>query len=83
MFIIALRHMKTLLRQTNTRLYFQAPGKWTDDPSRALDFRFIDRALVYAGTWGIKDIELAFAFDDPLTVTTVSLERTAVHYAGA
>ncbi len=75
--------MKTLLRQTLTGLYFQAPGTWTEDPSRAYDFRFIDRALQFVKAWGLTDVELAFVFDDPQSITTVPLEKTATHYAAS
>ncbi len=73
--------MKTLLRQTLTGLYFQAPGKWTEDLSRAYDFRFIDRALQYVEIWELKGVEIAFAFDRPQSITTVSLEKISVQYA--
>ncbi len=75
--------MKTLLRQTFTGLYLQSPRTWTDDPSQALDFRFVDRALQHVHTWGLKGVELVFSFDDPQTVTAVSLDQTVVHYAAA
>ncbi len=75
--------MKTLLRHTRTSLYFQAPSTWTSDPGSAYDFRFIDRALQYVQTWGMKDVELAFAFEDPESVTTLPLEKTGIHYAAA
>jgi hypothetical protein len=75
--------MKTLLRHTKTGLFFQGPDKWTDNPDRAYDFRFIDRALQYVEAWELKEVELAFAFDDPQSVTTVSLEKTVLRYAAA
>lgn len=75
--------MKTLLRHTRTALYFQGPSSWTGDPYDAYDFRFIDRALQYVETWGLTDVELAFAFDDAQSVTTLPLNRTSVHYAAA
>ncbi len=75
--------MKTLLRHTRTALYFQGPSTWVSDPQNAYDFRFIDRALQYVQTWGLKEVELAFAFDDPQSVTTLPLDKTAVHYAVA
>ena len=75
--------MKTLLRHTRTALYFQGPSSWTSDLEDAYDFRFIDRALHYVETWGLTDIELAFAFDDPDSVTTLPLDKTSIHYAAA
>jgi len=75
--------MRTLLRHTDTGLYFQGPDQWTTDPERAYDFHFIDRAVSFAKTWELKQIELAFAFDNPEWVTTVSVERTSPHYAAA
>jgi len=75
--------MKTLLRHIGTGKYFQGPDKWTSDARSAYDFRFIDRALRYVQTWEMKEVELAFAFDDPESVTTVPLERTELQYAAA
>ena len=73
--------MKTLLRHTRTGLYLQGPARWTTDPDSAYDFRFIDRAVHYVETWEMKEVELAFAFDNPHTVTTASLDRTTLRYA--
>ena len=73
--------MRTLLRHTATGLFFQGPDQWTTDPERAYDFRFIDRAVSFAETWGLKQVELAFSFDNPEWVTTVAIEKTALHYA--
>ena len=73
--------MRTLLRHTRTGLYFQGPEKWTEQRSRAYDFRFIDRARDYVQTWELKEIELAFAFDDAEVVRAVPLERTELRYA--
>ncbi len=75
--------MKTLLRHTRTALYFQGPSSWTNDPHAAYDFHFIDRALRYVEIWGLKEVELAFAFEDLNSVTTVPLDKTAAHYAAA
>lgn len=73
--------MRTLLRHTGTGLYFQGPDKWTSDPDRAYDFRFIDRAVQFVDTWSLGEVELAFAFDNPQSITTVPLERTALRCA--
>jgi hypothetical protein len=73
--------MRTLLRHAGTGLFFQGAGKWTHNPEKAYDFHFIDRALQYVDTWELKEVELAFAFDDPVSVTTVPLQATAVRYA--
>jgi hypothetical protein len=73
--------MRTLLRHTITGLYLQGPDKWTDNPERAYDFRFIDRAVRFVVTWDLKGVELAFAFDDPQTVTTASLEQHGLQAA--
>ncbi len=75
--------MKILLKNTRTGLFLHAPGKWTSNPEDAYDFRFIDRAVRYVEVWELKNVEVAFAFDDPASVTTVSLERTAARYAAA
>jgi len=73
--------MRTLLRHTRTGLYFDSPTKWTKHVEQAYDFRFIDRALQYVETWELKGVELAFAFDDPVWVTSVPLERATLRYA--
>jgi hypothetical protein len=73
--------MRTLLRHTGTGLYFQGPDRWTNSPKLAYDFRFIDRALHFAETWELTEVELAFAFDDPECLTTASLEITALRCA--
>ena len=75
--------MRTLLRHTETGLYFHGPNKWTKNVEQAYDFLFIDRALQYVQTWELKEVELAFAFDDPAWVTTVPLERSTLRYAAA
>lgn len=75
--------MRILLRHVRSGLFLIGPDKWTGDPQQAFDFKFIDRALSYTETWGLKEVELAFAFDDPPSVTSVSLEKTAVRYSAA
>ncbi len=75
--------MRTLLRNTATGLFFQGPDQWTSDPTRALDFKMIDRALNFIETWSLRDMELAFAFRDENNqhVTAVPLERIALGYS--
>ncbi|HWQ91949.1 MAG TPA: hypothetical protein VN673_09780 [Clostridia bacterium] len=75
--------MRILLRHTESGLFLIGPDKWTADPQRAFDFKFIDRAVAYTETWGLKEVDLAFAFDDPPAVTSVSIERTAARYSAA
>ncbi len=75
--------MRTLLRHTETGLYFQSPNKWTQDVENAYDFLFIDHAVQYVETWELREVELAFAFDDPAWVTTVPLEHSTLRYAAA
>jgi hypothetical protein len=77
------RNMRTLLRHIGTGLYFQGPDKWTHSLEQAYDFRFIDRAVQYVETWELKEVELAFAFEDPPGVRTVPLDKTNPHYAAA
>jgi hypothetical protein len=64
-----------------TGLYLQGPDSWTENPNLALDFKFIDRALRFAKTWGLKTVELAFVFESAEEVTVVPLERAAAVYA--
>ena len=71
--------MRTLLRQIPTGLYFEGPDRWTATPSKARNFKSIDRALQFIETFELKEVELAFAFD-PDHVTSVPLERITTHY---
>ncbi len=71
--------MRTLLRHTKTGLFFQGQDKWTDNPSRAYDFRFIDRARAYAAVWGLTEVEIAFAFEDSQSAVGVVREVQAEH----
>jgi hypothetical protein len=73
--------MRTLLRNTTTGLYLQGDGKWTDNPESALDFRFIDRALSYVNTWKLRQMEVAFAFEDLPEITSVPLERVSLRFS--
>ncbi len=73
--------MRTLLRHTRTGLYYQGSGNWTEDPEQAYDFRFIDRAVQYVELWELTEVELAFVFEDPASVSTVPLERTTARYS--
>ncbi len=81
--VVCLCSMKTLLRHTRTGLFFKGPDTWVTNPHTAYDFRFIDRAVQYVETWELKEVELAFAFEEPYTITTVAIHRTATRYAAA
>ena len=75
--------MKTLLRHTKSGLYSQGPDQWTDDPERAVDFRFTDRALTYQQNWHLEDVELAFVYEDaPSAIASISVEKAARQCAG-
>jgi hypothetical protein len=73
--------MRTLLRNTATGLYFEGPDKWTSDPSQALDFKLIDRAIEFIETWSLRDMELAFAFRGHTDVTGVPIEKITHKYS--
>jgi hypothetical protein len=73
--------MRTLLRRIPTGLFFQGPDKWTSDPAEALNFKSIDRALEFVQTWQMKEMELAFAFNDVPSITRVPLEKMATKYS--
>jgi hypothetical protein len=71
--------MRILLRNKTSGLYLQGPDKWTKEPERAVDFRFMDRALAYVQTWHLREAELAFSFDGgPAQVARVSVEKAAL-----
>ncbi len=41
--------MRVLLQNTLTRLYYAAPGQWTEHPAQAFDFEQVERAAqIYA-----------------------------------
>ena len=67
--------MRTLLRNVSTGLYFQGPDKWTSNPSEALDFRMIDRALKLIQSLGLEGVELAFAFRGQEPVRGVAVDK--------
>ena len=69
------------MRKSSNGLFFQGPDKWTSDPAQALNFKMIDRALEFVRQWNLKDVELAFAFDDLSKVTRVPLDKIAVNYS--
>ena len=71
--------MRTLLRRVSSGLYFEGPDRWTTDPGRAHNFKMIDRALEFIEHWKLKDVELAFAFENK--VTRVPIERTSLKYS--
>jgi hypothetical protein len=75
------RKMKTLLRKTSDGLYFQGPDRWTSNPAEAKNFKMIDRALDFINKWKLRDVEVAFAFDDAKEVTRVPLEKIALKYS--
>jgi len=75
--------MKTLLRHTRTGLYFQGPDRWTDDPERAYDFHFNERALQYVATWDLKEVELAFGFEEAHAIASASSSRPGPQLASA
>lgn len=66
--------MRTLLRHTETGLYFQGPGKWTANPEIAYDFRFIERARHFVRIWELENVEVAFAFEDSQLISTLAVE---------
>ena len=50
--------MKVILRNTETDLYFIGPNMWTNDPERAHDFGYAERAAKQARAEHLKDMEL-------------------------
>ena len=66
--------MRTLLRHTETGLFFQGPERWTTNPNTAYDFHFIDRARHLVRSWQLENVEVVFAFDDSQSIFAVSEE---------
>jgi hypothetical protein len=73
--------MRTLLRRISTGLYFQGPDRWTENPAEAHNFKMIDLAVDFVEKWHLKDMELAFAFDDIEDVTRVPIEKMELRYS--
>ncbi|SPE60848.1 conserved hypothetical protein [Verrucomicrobia bacterium] len=73
--------MRTLLKSISTGLYFQGPDKWTSDPTDALNFKSIDRAVQFVERWALKEVELAFAFQKFGQVKSVPIEKTAAKFS--
>ena len=66
--------MRTLLRHTETGLFFQGPDKWTANPQMAYDFRFIERARQFMRSWELEQVEVAFEFEESQSISTPCLE---------
>lgn len=73
--------MRTLLRHTETGLFFQGPEKWTSNPDIAYDFRFIERARQFVRIWELENVEVAFAFEDSQNISTVPLTALELNAA--
>jgi hypothetical protein len=72
--------MRTVLRRVSTGTYFGGPDQWTPDPNAAVDFKMIDRALQFIDQWGLKDVEIAFAFRKG-GVRVVPMDRVRVLFS--
>ena len=57
--------MRILLRHTGTGLFFESEDKWTTQPATARDFGSSGNAIVFVTEWGLSEVEILMAFDDP------------------
>lgn len=57
--------MKTLLRDIETRQYFQSLDKWTPDSDEAYDFGLVARAVRFAHKASLTGMELLLSLDGP------------------
>ena len=73
--------MRTLLRKRSDGLFFEGPDRWPTDPTRAHDFKLIDRAPQFINAWGLDEVELVFAFEGRRSVKTVPLEKIGLRYS--
>lgn len=73
--------MRTLLRHTETGLFFQGPEKWTPNPDVAYDFRFIERARQFVRSWQMDRVEVAFVFEDSPSISTMAVEHLELDHA--
>ena len=55
--------MKTLLRHAPTGQYFQGLEKWTTNPGKAHDFKFVGRALRFVEKTHFRGMELVLSMD--------------------
>jgi hypothetical protein len=63
--------MKTLLRDIRTGLYFCGCREWTSNPSRALSFKLINRAIRCAEKMGLRGVELVISSPKQAKLTTL------------
>jgi hypothetical protein len=57
--------MKTLLRDIQTRQYFQSLNKWTLDADEAYDFGLVARAVKFVHKASLTGMELLLCLDGP------------------
>jgi len=57
--------MKTLLRDSQSGVYYQGIANWTSNPHEAFDFHMAERAVRFVRDAGLEQVEVVFAFDDP------------------
>jgi len=67
--------MRTLLRHALTGQYYQSLGKWTADPEKAHDFKFVAKAMNYARKTKCPNMEINLSFDTPQQAASVRLEE--------
>lgn len=70
--------MRILLRHTGTGLFFESEDKWTTEPEAARDFGSSGRAIVFVTEWGLGDVEILMAFDDPRYNITLPIRNRPV-----
>jgi hypothetical protein len=73
--------MRTLLRKFPAALYFEGPDKWTPNAGDAFNFKSIDHALEFIRRWSLRNVELAFAFDEEEPVTAIAPEKLETKYS--
>ena len=56
--------MRILLRNRETRQYFQLPDHWIDDPALAMDFEDSRRASRLAQERGFRKVDILLSFDN-------------------
>ncbi len=57
--------MRVLLRQTQTKLFYNDRHQWTADARSAVDFCDVQRAIKIGRDAQLKGVEVVLAFDDP------------------
>ena len=69
--------MRILLQHVRNQLYFRRMGVWTSNPHAAFDFEHTERAIQFAFTHSLQDVQLVVKFADAECDQVVSMPEHA------